>query len=209
MRISWCGPHPRTDPANCVNAEQRRARRKRRMSVRASDACGGILLKCTADRQNRYGSIRVRDSRPKGRDTGAPAQGAAERVEPMARRGLGAVGNGRFVAYGARSPARSAAEGHARPPPSVVFENFARQHGMRSRRRGTRSTRLGLRRQARVNPPRHRYRERTGALANARTVQPALPPRRAARTPSFPTSACPCNLARISTRPSGPVLPSP
>ena len=32
----------------------------------------------------------------------------------LARRGLGAVGNSRIVAYGARSPARSAAEGHAR-----------------------------------------------------------------------------------------------
>jgi hypothetical protein len=30
------------------------------------------------------------------------------------RRGPGAVGNGRIVAYRARSPARSAAEGHAR-----------------------------------------------------------------------------------------------
>ena len=37
----------------------------------------------------------------------------AERRETLARRGLGAVGNGRIVAYGARSPARSAAEGHA------------------------------------------------------------------------------------------------
>src|SRR4051812_17296800 len=37
----------------------------------------------------------------------------------LARRGLGAVGNGRFVAYGARSPARSAAEGHAQ-----IFRRF-------------------------------------------------------------------------------------
>src|SRR3712207_2195295 len=35
-----------------------------------------------------------------------------ERTGP--RRGLGAVGNSCIVAYGARSPARSAAEGHAR-----------------------------------------------------------------------------------------------
>src|SRR3954451_17856282 len=33
-----------------------------------------------------------------------------------ARRGPGAVGNSRIVAYRARSPARSAAEGHARMP---------------------------------------------------------------------------------------------
>jgi hypothetical protein len=37
-----------------------------------------------------------------------------ESFESVERRGLGAVGNSRIVAYGARSPARSAAEGHAR-----------------------------------------------------------------------------------------------
>src|SRR6476620_9884941 len=38
--------------------------------------------------------------------------------ENRIRRGPGAVGNGRIVAYRARSPARSAAEGHARIQPS-------------------------------------------------------------------------------------------
>jgi len=44
----------------------------------------------------------------------AEQQGNSSIVALM-RRGLGAVGNGCIVAYGARS-ARSAAEGHARTP---------------------------------------------------------------------------------------------
>ena len=39
--------------------------------------------------------------------------GRARQYRAPVRRGLGAVGNGRIVAYGARSPTRSAAEGHA------------------------------------------------------------------------------------------------
>jgi len=39
----------------------------------------------------------------------------------MARRGPGAVGHGGIVPYGARSPARSAAEGHARTPQFKVL----------------------------------------------------------------------------------------
>ena len=51
----------------------------------------------------------VRDARPQGR---APsAAGTILLCRPL--RGLGAVGNGCIVAYGARSPTRSAAEGHA------------------------------------------------------------------------------------------------
>jgi hypothetical protein len=38
-----------------------------------------------------------------------------------ARRGLGAVGNSRIVACCARSPARSAAEGHAQLPQCILF----------------------------------------------------------------------------------------
>ncbi|HYQ83513.1 MAG TPA: DnaJ domain-containing protein, partial [Rubrobacter sp.] len=58
----------------------------------------------------------MRDARPQGREHGADARARRERVEKGERRGLGAVGNSRIVAYGARSPARSAAEGHAQPP---------------------------------------------------------------------------------------------
>jgi hypothetical protein len=54
-----------------------------------------------------------------------------KRVEAGARRGLGAVGNGRIVAYGARSPARSAAQGHAHPsfPRSTRTGNGKRETG--------------------------------------------------------------------------------
>ncbi len=51
----------------------------------------------------------VRDARPQGREPGAGGTAVSCRL----RRGLGAVGNSCIVAYGARSPARSAAEGHA------------------------------------------------------------------------------------------------
>jgi hypothetical protein len=44
------------------------------------------------------------------------ARSSTDEGEPRARRGPGAVGNGGIVAYRARSPARSAAEGHARTP---------------------------------------------------------------------------------------------
>ncbi len=76
----------------------------------------------------------VRDSRPQGRDTGAPARIFDCRREALARRGLGAVGNSRIVAYGARSPARSAAEGHARPrrspfPPTRAIRGQACRRG--------------------------------------------------------------------------------
>ena len=40
----------------------------------------------------------------------------------MARRGPGAVGHGGIVPYGARSPARSAAEGHARIGQFKLFQ---------------------------------------------------------------------------------------
>ena len=55
----------------------------------------------------------VRDARPQGREHGADARAWTKRVEALERRGLGAVGNSCIVAYCARSPARSAAEGHA------------------------------------------------------------------------------------------------
>jgi hypothetical protein len=54
----------------------------------------------------------VRDARLQGREPGADARALRERTDAGERRGLGAVGNGRIVAYGARSPTRSAAEGH-------------------------------------------------------------------------------------------------
>ena len=59
----------------------------------------------------------MRDARPKGRDGAAPTiVGDARRG--LARRRPGAVGHSRIVAYRARSPARSAAEGHAQTLPS-------------------------------------------------------------------------------------------
>ena len=42
-----------------------------------------------------------------------PERQANSSIVGLSRRGLGAVGNGCIVAYGARSPTRSAAEGHA------------------------------------------------------------------------------------------------
>jgi len=58
-------------------------------------------------------AVCVRDARPQGRDTGAHARAPRSRADAGERWWLGAVGNSRIVAYGARSPARSAAEGHA------------------------------------------------------------------------------------------------
>jgi len=62
----------------------------------------------------------VRDARPEGRDGGGahamnrrPGGGGARRRWP------GAVGHGGIVPYRARSPARSAAEGHAQTPLAV------------------------------------------------------------------------------------------
>jgi hypothetical protein len=77
-----------------------------------ADAAG-----CTSKRFNTCGRRRprVRDARPQGRDTGAHARERWRRAGEGERRGLGAVGNSRIVAYGARSPTRSAAEGHAHP----------------------------------------------------------------------------------------------
>ena len=64
----------------------------------------------------------VRDARPQGRDTGADARAPRKRAAAGERRGLGAVGNSRIVAYGARSPTRSAAEGHARKSSALVWK---------------------------------------------------------------------------------------
>jgi len=78
-------------------------------------ACrGGCCFIRNARTPFRDRAVCVRDSRPQGRDAGAPAPILRIRGEDLARRRLGAVGNGGIVAYGARSPARSAAEGHAR-----------------------------------------------------------------------------------------------
>src|SRR3954469_7445305 len=49
---------------------------------------------------------------------------AGESRRAGARRGPGAVGNSRIVAYRARSPARSAAEGHAHILPFEAVEQF-------------------------------------------------------------------------------------
>src|SRR5437763_6962787 len=64
----------------------------------------------------------VRDARPTGPGLG--------RAGSLARRRPGAVGHSRIVAYGARSPARSAAEGHAQRPcflqyPQITTRNQA------------------------------------------------------------------------------------
>ena len=76
---------------------------------------GGLLRRCRLcsdsharpyDREAlRATRPRVRDARPEGRDAGAPWG--------WARPWPGAVGHSRIVPYRARSPARSAAEGHA------------------------------------------------------------------------------------------------
>ena len=64
----------------------------------------------------------VRDARPEGSDAAARAGMSGNRVRCLARRWLSAVGNGGIVAYGARSPARSAAEGHAQNRSAKVRE---------------------------------------------------------------------------------------
>jgi len=56
----------------------------------------------------------VRDARPEGRDAAARARDRDGAVGGLARRWPGAVGHGGIVPYRARSPARSAAERHAR-----------------------------------------------------------------------------------------------
>jgi hypothetical protein len=56
----------------------------------------------------------VRDSRPQGRD---PAGGREQQYRSLPTRRLGCVGNSCIVAYAARSPTRSAAEGHAQTLP--------------------------------------------------------------------------------------------
>src|SRR5688500_4371036 len=76
---------------------------------------------------------RVRDARPQGRDTGAHARAPRDRREKGERRGLGAVGNSRIVAYGARSPARSAAEGHARNLPCSTIGYIRESHSTQDR----------------------------------------------------------------------------
>ena len=66
---------------------------------------------------------RVRDARPQGRDTGAHARARRKRGGDGERRGLGAVGNSCIVGYGARSPTRSAAEGHAQKGSAKVLQH--------------------------------------------------------------------------------------
>jgi hypothetical protein len=58
----------------------------------------------------------VRDARPQGRD-GAAVRDVDGSVGSLARRWPGAVGHSGIVPYRARSPARSAAEGHAHTLP--------------------------------------------------------------------------------------------
>src|SRR3954466_10538157 len=64
----------------------------------------------------------VRDARPEGRDAAALERSQEDQPGCLARRWPGAVGNGGIVAYRARSPARSAAEGHAHIKPFAVPE---------------------------------------------------------------------------------------
>ena len=45
----------------------------------------------------------------------SPEQQGNSSIVALLRRGLGAVGNSCIVAYGARSPTRSEAQGHAQP----------------------------------------------------------------------------------------------
>ena len=58
-------------------------------------------------------AVCVRDARPQGRDTGAHAPALRNRLDARERWWLGALRHSCIVPWCARSPARSAAEGHA------------------------------------------------------------------------------------------------
>ena len=78
----------------------------------------------------------VRDARPQGRDGGAPTRTHRNHGESLARRRLGAVGQRSLLPYCARSPARTAAEGHARIRScrkSCLMVDAKRQAGWASR----------------------------------------------------------------------------
>jgi hypothetical protein len=104
-----------------LKTNSRFTRRTRRGTTEGAEECGSPAASPRFGRRRsvqrsapRTSPSRVRDSRPQGREPGSRGERARlERLGHGANRGLGAVGNSCIVAYGARSPTRSAAEGHA------------------------------------------------------------------------------------------------
>ncbi len=119
-RANGAGPAGRSLPAGPAS----------RRSPREHPRFHRIIQDCrreTSRPRTAYGNAPIRvDSRegfaPEGPRHRRARSGTDGARRCLARRGLGAVGNGRFVAYGARSPARSAAEGHAQTPAVRRFQ---------------------------------------------------------------------------------------
>jgi hypothetical protein len=91
---------------------------ERHLSTPSQPACDGAMGD-QAVRRGRSAEPRVRDARPEGRDGLARRHPTVDgnRTGP----GPGGVRHGRIVPYSARSPARSAAQGHAQHRSSSFF----------------------------------------------------------------------------------------